>query len=137
MFQSAKDNATLVSFHQTYEVGFVQRPITPGITGLVWTGLNDRITEGTYTWSDGTSVDHTSWKANEPTGLKEDCVGIEGTSYGTLMSDAPCTEPHSYVSRKPLEGEELPLYLPFQRLFERTPMDYISRHCTFDPESSS
>lgn len=108
MFQSAKDNATLVSFHLTSEVGFVQRLIPPGITSLVWIGLNDRITEGTYTWSDGTSVDHTSWKANEPTGLKEDCVGIEGTIYGTLMSDAPCTEPHTYVSRKPLEGEDFP-----------------------------
>ena len=105
LFQSAKDNATLVSFHASHEEAFVQTLVPPGNTGLIWTGLNDRITEGTYTWSDGTSVEYTTWKANEPTGKKEDCVGVEVISYGT-MSDVPCTEPHYYVSRQPLEGND-------------------------------
>lgn len=94
----------MVSFHKSSDEAIVQKLVPPGKTGLIWTGLNDRITEGTYTWSDGTSVEYTSWKANEPTGLKQDCVGIEVSSYGA-MTDVPCTEPHYYVSRKPLEGK--------------------------------
>lgn len=114
MFQSAKENATLISIHSSSEEAFVQRLVPTGKTGLVWTGLNDRITEGTYTWSDGTSIDYTSWKANEPTGLKQDCVGIEVSNYGT-MSDVSCTEPHNYVSKQPLEGEDASPYFPFTR----------------------
>ena len=95
----------MISFHKTSEEAFVQKLVPTGKTGLIWTGLNDLITEGTYTWSDGTSVEYTSWKVNEPTGSKEDCVGIEVSSYGT-MADAPCTEPHNYISRQPLEGED-------------------------------
>lgn len=106
LFQSAKENATLLSFHKSSEEAFVQKLVPTGKTGLIWTGFNDRIIEGTYTWTDGTSVDYTTWKANEPTGLKEDCVGIEVSSYGT-MSDVPCTEPHYYVSRQPLEGKDV------------------------------
>ena len=68
--------------------------------------MNDRLNEGTYTWSDGTSVEYSTWKENEPTGEKEDCVGVEVISYGT-MSDVPCSQPHNYVSRQPLEGRNL------------------------------
>ena len=104
LFQSAMVNATLVSFHKSQEEAFVQRLIPTGYQELIWTGLNDRITEGTYTWSDGTSVEYSTWKANEPTGDKEDCVGVQVTNYGT-MSDVLCNQLHNYVSRKPLEGE--------------------------------
>jgi len=103
LFQSAKENSTLISLHKTSEEAFVQKLVPTGKTGLIWTGMNDLITEGTYTWTDGSSVEYTSWKVDEPTGAKEDCVGIEVSSYGT-MSDAPCTEPHNYISRQPLEG---------------------------------
>ncbi|XP_068712220.1 uncharacterized protein [Montipora foliosa] len=103
LFQSAMVNATLVSFHKSQEEAFVQRLIPTGYQELIWTGLNDRITEGTYTWSDGTSVEYSTWKANEPTGDKEDCVGVQVTNYGT-MSDVLCNQLHNYVSRQPLEG---------------------------------
>lgn len=104
LFQSAMENATLVSFHKSQHEAFVQRLIPSAHQEIVWTGLNDRITEGTYTWSDGTSVEYSTWKENEPTGRKEDCVGVQVISYGT-MSDVPCTQLHNYVSRQPLEGE--------------------------------
>ena len=70
----------------------------------MWIGLNDRIKEGTYIWSDGSSVEYTNWKTGEPSG--EDCTAYEESSYGT-MSDLSCSEKHQYVCKQPLEGSLL------------------------------
>lgn len=88
-------------------------------------------------WLDGISVDYIFWKVNELMGLKEDCVGIEGISYGIFMFDVLCIELYSYVFRKLFEGEELFFYFFFQRFFERIFMDYILCYCMFDLESFS
>lgn len=32
----------------------------------VWIGLNDRDSEGRFTWADGTQVLYTNWDTNEP-----------------------------------------------------------------------
>jgi len=34
--------------------------------GNLWIGLNDLETEGTYAWADGTPLDYTHWRENEP-----------------------------------------------------------------------
>ena len=42
----------------------------------VWIGLNDITTEGSFVWSDGSSVTHTKWTSGEPNNEFniQDCV---------------------------------------------------------------
>ncbi|WP_411025053.1 C-type lectin domain-containing protein, partial [Salmonella sp. s54836] len=35
-------------------------------TEYPWIGYNDRTTEGTYMWSDGSTVDYINWHSGEP-----------------------------------------------------------------------
>ncbi|XP_072039494.1 echinoidin-like [Amphiura filiformis] len=56
------------------------------------TGLNDKTTEGTFAWSDGTENDYTVWLPNQPSNSgNEDCVDmLDNTVDGTGWNDIPC-----------------------------------------------
>ena len=58
----------------------------------VWTGLNDRVTEGSFIWVDGTPVSFSDFATGEPNNagnvFQEDCVMWAGTRPG--WDDRPC-----------------------------------------------
>ena len=62
-----------------------------------WIGLNDKTTEGTYLWSDGSALGtYINWKDNQPNSdsavrENQDCVKIEGDNNG-VWDDVLCTK---------------------------------------------
>jgi len=89
-----------------------------------WVGLDDRTTEGTYTFSDGTnftltggtigtsdatwSTDFTAWKDGQPKDdvakqEKQDCVKVTGSASTSAWDDVDCTNSMpAYACQKPL-----------------------------------
>lgn len=48
-----------------------------------WIGANDRVAEGTYAWTDGSSATYTNWRSGEPNNAgDEDCVHVDPQSDG-------------------------------------------------------
>jgi spore coat protein CotH len=60
-----------------------------------WIGLNDRDTEGTFVWSDGSPLDFLFWSGDspKPQGDPEDCVLMSSPGW----SDVPCEVPAYFV----------------------------------------
>ena len=72
--------------------------------GNMWLGLNDRATEGSWVWSDGTAVDYENWSGAgaDSYGGDEDCAGFwEGRrdGSGSPSSTARRTAPGSCPCR--------------------------------------
>jgi len=87
-----------------------------------WIGLNDRAAEGTFQWTDGTSLDEVAykhWADGEPSNtvyspgewggeLDEDCCYIHGYKYRDenkqgMWGDHPCTQKLSAVCEVPAQ----------------------------------
>jgi hypothetical protein len=67
-----------------------------------WLGLNDRDTEGSFTWSDRTSSTFGHWNDGEPNDYagREDCVELTPWG-GGLWNDLPCDRELPYVCTLP------------------------------------
>ena len=53
----------------------------------IWIGYNDRVSESSWAWADGTSLSYTNWYPGEPNDANgEDCVAI----YNGPWNDYPC-----------------------------------------------
>ena len=67
-------------------------------TGKWWMGLNDRASEGTWVWSDGTPLSYTNWHSGEPNdgGGNEDCGQLNRFTDET-WNDEPCTSAFAYI----------------------------------------
>ena len=65
-----------------------------------WIGLSDKATEGSYVWSDATSLgSYNNWKAGQPSATNsgvQDCVKLMGGSAG-LWDDILCTKTLVFV----------------------------------------
>ena len=71
-------------------------------SGHLWIGINDRIEEGTFAWTDGSPVDFEHWAGNEPNdwGSGEDCGHLyEGGE--NRWNDLPCGHQAGYLCRVP------------------------------------
>jgi cysteine-rich repeat protein len=67
----AQGLGNLVSIADAAEQTFVAAMVTDNS----WIGAGDQVTEGTYTWSDGTPFGYVHWAPNEPNDTTvEDCV---------------------------------------------------------------
>ena len=66
-----------------------------------WLGLNDRSTEGDFTWVDHGHGNFTAWAKNQPNNFKEeDCVHALGVKHNYEWNDVHCSECHQFTCRK-------------------------------------
>ncbi|NOY93799.1 MAG: C-type lectin domain-containing protein [Deltaproteobacteria bacterium] len=72
-----------------------EQSFVAGVIGTTthWIGLNDRGTEGTFLWSDGSAQGpYSSWQSGQPNdwgGLGQDCIVVDGGSGGN-WNDRNC-----------------------------------------------
>ena len=97
--------ANLASIHSAQENEFV-RSLTGG-KSAVFVGLTDTDIEGTFVWSDGSTVSYTNWGDSEPDddfGIG-DCVILVAAN--GKWNDTPCNMWYEYVCKfaQPFEGQ--------------------------------
>ncbi|XP_042223021.1 macrophage mannose receptor 1-like [Homarus americanus] len=63
-----------------------------------WVGLNDRLNEGTYVWSDGSKLTITNWNNGEPSGTGENCVQIKADT--GKWNDNSCDQKLTFSCKK-------------------------------------
>lgn len=70
----------------------------------VWIGLNDRKVEGTYEWTDKSSVTYKNWAPLEPgngfLGKLTDCAVISGDTQNGTWSMSMCFFRRGYVCKR-------------------------------------
>uniref|UniRef100_A0A8C9YYS3 C-type lectin domain-containing protein n=1 Tax=Sander lucioperca TaxID=283035 RepID=A0A8C9YYS3_SANLU len=82
-------------------------------TSDVWTGLNDLVVTGMFTWSDDHMVTFTYWAPGEPNnhdGFSEDCV--EMLHQTGRWNDVSCTELNTYICKMPKAHYPVPSVKP-------------------------
>jgi len=92
----------LLSIHSLEEQQAIGQAAYAGYQGHLWIGINDRIEEGTFAWTDGSPVDFEHWNNNEPNdwGSGEDCGHLyEGND--NRWNDLPCGHEAGYLCRIP------------------------------------
>ncbi|XP_072018497.1 uncharacterized protein [Amphiura filiformis] len=90
--------AHLVSIHSSEENDFVKGLIGSDRT---WIGLNDKNTEDAFEWSDGTQVNYTDWRGNQPNNADggEDCAHFLDRP-SKKWSDFKCHSEMKFVCKK-------------------------------------
>nr|XP_020506487.1 macrophage mannose receptor 1-like [Labrus bergylta] len=82
-------------------------------TSDVWTGLNDLVVPGMFTWSDEHMVTFTYWAPGEPNnhdGFSEDCV--EMLYQSGRWNDVSCSELNTYICKMPKAHYPVPSVKP-------------------------
>ncbi|PFX13555.1 Aggrecan core protein [Stylophora pistillata] len=68
-----------------------------------WLGLNDRSTEGNFTWTDRGHVNFTAWAKTQPNNFKkEDCVLALGVKHNYEWNDVQCSDCNQFTCKKDL-----------------------------------
>ena len=75
----------LTSITTERENNYLNTIITSSV-GNYWIGLNDRDVEGTYTWTDGTTVSYTNWSSTPSDDTNSNCVQINYAGNGMWES---------------------------------------------------
>ena len=94
--------ADLVSIHSMEAQQAIAEAAYADYSGHLWIGINDRIEEGTFAWTDGSPVDFEHWAGNEPNdwGSGEDCGHLyDGGEH--RWNDLPCGHEAGYLCRVP------------------------------------
>jgi len=94
--------ADLLSIHSAEEQAAIAPAAYADYSGHLWIGINDRIEEGTFAWTDGSPVNFEHWANNEPNdwGSGEDCGHLyDGGDH--KWNDLPCGHEAGYLCRVP------------------------------------
>ncbi|XP_003726792.1 echinoidin [Strongylocentrotus purpuratus] len=107
--------AHLVSFHNSGESAevydlwksYTDVAYTDDKDRAYWIGFNDRSYEGSFKWSDGTSVNYVHWQSGAPNDNRgEDCVSPRNSGSSDVTreewNDYDCNEEKSYFCYVPL-----------------------------------
>ncbi|KAJ8402327.1 hypothetical protein AAFF_G00368160 [Aldrovandia affinis] len=93
-------NGQLASIHNQEEMSF----LTAHMTRSSWVGLNDKVAEGQYVWSDQTTVDFILWEENQPDNWQgnEDCIHLRGVDHIAPghLNDQPCSSSYPFICKK-------------------------------------
>ncbi|ATB27081.1 CotH kinase family protein [Melittangium boletus] len=91
----------LVSIHDQATQDAVLAGARALSTGSWWLGLNDRVQEGDYTWTDGSPRHYTAWASGEPNnyGGDEDCTQMYGS--GGAWNDSACNGAANFICALP------------------------------------
>lgn len=78
--------------------------------GDYWIGLNDRVKEGTFVWSDGSAINFTKWMPGEPNDQErsEDCgqiIYLIGENVNKTWNDNVCSRKMKSICKIP--GEKI------------------------------
>ena len=95
--------ADLLSIHSAEEQAAIAPAAYADYKGHLWIGINDRIEEGTFAWTDGSPVNFEHWANNEPNdwGSGEDCGHLyDGGDH--RWNDLPCGHEAGYLCRVPM-----------------------------------
>ena len=94
----------LISIRDEKEEEFINSLSSDFRNDLLWIGLNDRVNEGQFVWSDGTyfnSSVYSNWRTGDPSHTgNEDCVGLRNN----LWNDQPCSYVRFYICERPKGG---------------------------------
>ena len=88
-------SANLITVRNQEENVYIQHRLN-GAKG--WIGLNDRVTEGNFTWADNQTNNFTYWAKNQPNNFNdEDCVHTLGVRHSFTWNDVSCGSCHNYT----------------------------------------
>ncbi|KAL7405007.1 hypothetical protein ABVT39_022273 [Epinephelus coioides] len=82
-----------------------EQMFTAGFQKVLWIGLTDRETEGTWKWVDGTPLTTSYWTYHEPNGAPdrdEDCAEIKDFYLINSWNDEPCDAQKFWICEKTL-----------------------------------
>jgi hypothetical protein len=119
----------LASIHNADDNAFIKSNMIIG-DDHVWIGLNDRSSEGNFTWSDGTSFNYSDFSTGESNIVNdEDCVEMGARDLG-WWNDADCDKTHTndLTPIKALCMQPIPTSVP-----TRIPTQGPSRRSSPDP----
>ncbi len=108
--QAAAVGATLLTINSQAENDAVwQAAVAAGVTGGLWIGYTDVVTEGTWVWEDGSTSTFTNWNQGEPNNTTDACSSTGEDAAIMQMSNGrwndvyinpgfPCIAPQQYAS---------------------------------------
>nr|XP_021324868.1 galactose-specific lectin nattectin-like [Danio rerio] len=90
----------LLSITEPFEQGYIQAVIQNIPTGVsLWMGAHDQVTEGGWTWTDGSPFRYINWAAGNPDDYYgEDCLSILINS--GAWNDDNCENKRGYICKR-------------------------------------
>ncbi|XP_074624200.1 uncharacterized protein LOC141882148 isoform X4 [Acropora palmata] len=101
----ARHRGELASIHSPVEQAHITLAVGPyGLNAEAWIGLNDRIVEGEFFWSDRSVVEYINWdKLNSYYSWRSsDCASVKKDNEGRWREQS-CYNRFSYICKKPKE----------------------------------
>ncbi|XP_022810276.1 uncharacterized protein LOC111347279 [Stylophora pistillata] len=96
-----QESSVLVDVNNTEENVYIQHRHNGDKS---WLGLNDRSTEGDFTWADRGHGNFTAWAKNQPNNFKEeDCAHALGVKHDYEWNDVQCSDCHKFTCKKDLD----------------------------------
>ncbi|XP_033107417.1 macrophage mannose receptor 1-like isoform X2 [Anneissia japonica] len=89
----------LVSINDRFEQTFISSQLGLASGQYYWCGLVKQ-DDGSYTWSDGSSVAYTNWDKGQPDDRDGKCVAVSSGKSAGLWSDSACDSSYNYICEK-------------------------------------